>query len=51
MRSLAQLRQRLAGDQDAFIVSVPPPPVPGIGDAGGFKMEIEDRQTGLCGAG
>ena len=40
---LGQLNQRLAGDQDAFIVSVPPPSVPGIGDAGGFKMEIEDR--------
>jgi hydrophobe/amphiphile efflux-1 (HAE1) family protein len=42
---LAQLRQRLAGIQDAFVVTVPPAPVPGIGDAGGFKMEIEDRQN------
>lgn len=41
---LAQLRMRLAGIQDAFVVTVPPAPVPGIGDAGGFKMEIEDRQ-------
>lgn len=42
---LAQLRQRLAGIQDAFVVTVPPAPVPGIGDAGGFKMEVEDRQN------
>jgi hydrophobe/amphiphile efflux-1 (HAE1) family protein len=42
---LAQLRQRLAGIQDAFVVTVPPAPVPGIGDAGGFKMEIEDRDA------
>ena len=40
---LASLRQRLAGIQDAFIVTVPPPPVAGIGTAGGFKMMIEDR--------
>jgi HAE1 family hydrophobic/amphiphilic exporter-1 len=40
---LGQLQKRLAGVQDAFIVSVPPASVPGIGDAGGFKMVIEDR--------
>ncbi len=40
---LGQLRQRLAGIQDAFIVTVPPASVPGIGDAGGFKMYVEDR--------
>jgi hydrophobe/amphiphile efflux-1 (HAE1) family protein len=40
---LGQLQKRLSGIQDAFIVSVPPAPVPGIGDAGGFKMVIEDR--------
>jgi HAE1 family hydrophobic/amphiphilic exporter-1 len=40
---LGQLQKRLSGIQDAFIVSVPPAPVPGIGDAGGFKMIVEDR--------
>jgi HAE1 family hydrophobic/amphiphilic exporter-1 len=40
---LGQLRQRLSGIQDAFIVTVPPASVPGIGDAGGFKMYVEDR--------
>jgi hydrophobe/amphiphile efflux-1 (HAE1) family protein len=42
---LGQLRQRLAGIQDAFIVTVPPASVPGIGDAGGFKMIVEDRDN------
>jgi hydrophobe/amphiphile efflux-1 (HAE1) family protein len=29
--------------QEAGIFVVPPPPVPGIGNAGGFRMVIEDR--------
>ncbi len=28
---------------NAFIVVIPPPPVPGIGTGGGFKMQIQDR--------
>jgi HAE1 family hydrophobic/amphiphilic exporter-1 len=27
----------------AFILVVPPPPVRGVGNAGGFKMQVEDR--------
>ena len=38
-----QLNQKYAGIQDAFIAMFPPPPVQGIGQIGGFKMEIEDR--------
>jgi hydrophobe/amphiphile efflux-1 (HAE1) family protein len=34
---------RLAGIQDALILVVQPPPVAGIGNAGGFRMIIEDR--------
>ena len=34
---------RLAAIQDALIFVVPPPPVAGIGNAGGFRMLIEDR--------
>jgi hydrophobe/amphiphile efflux-1 (HAE1) family protein len=41
---LADLRRRLAVIQDAFIITIPPPPVQGIGNAGGFKMMIEDRR-------
>jgi hydrophobe/amphiphile efflux-1 (HAE1) family protein len=37
------LFQRFAQIQDAFIVVVAPPPVPGIGNAGGFRMMVQDR--------
>ncbi len=37
------LFQRLASIQDGLIVVVRPPPVRGIGNAGGFRMMIEDR--------
>ncbi|RLP28457.1 multidrug efflux RND transporter permease subunit [Mesorhizobium sp. YM1C-6-2] len=31
--------------QEAFIIAVPPPPVPGIGNSGGFKMQIQERNS------
>ncbi|WEX76955.1 efflux RND transporter permease subunit [Sinorhizobium numidicum] len=31
--------------QEAFIIAVPPPSVRGIGNSGGFKMQIMDRQS------
>jgi hydrophobe/amphiphile efflux-1 (HAE1) family protein len=34
---------RLSAIQEAFLVAVTPPPVRGIGTAGGFRMMIEDR--------
>jgi hydrophobe/amphiphile efflux-1 (HAE1) family protein len=37
------LLQRLAAIEDALIVVVAPPPVRGIGNAGGFRMMVEDR--------
>ncbi len=40
---LASLRTRLANIQGAFILSIAPPPVQGIGNAGGFKMMVQDR--------
>jgi len=39
----AELNRRLSKIQDAFIITVLPPPVRGIGTAGGFRMMIEDR--------
>ncbi|HUD86210.1 MAG TPA: efflux RND transporter permease subunit, partial [Xanthobacteraceae bacterium] len=39
----AELSRRLSGIQDAFIAVALPPPVRGIGTAGGFRMMIEDR--------
>jgi hydrophobe/amphiphile efflux-1 (HAE1) family protein len=43
---LADLRKRLSVIQDAYILTIPPPPVQGLGSSGGFKMMLEDR-TGL----
>jgi multidrug efflux pump len=37
------LNGQFMGIQDAFVLVLPPPPVNGIGTAGGFKMMIEDR--------
>ncbi|HEY8267404.1 MAG TPA: multidrug efflux RND transporter permease subunit [Xanthobacteraceae bacterium] len=37
------LFQRLAVIQEAFVIVVQPPPVQGVGNAGGFQMMIEDR--------
>ncbi len=41
---LGTMRQRLSGIKEAFIAVIPPPPVRGIGSAGGFKMMVEDRR-------
>jgi multidrug efflux pump subunit AcrB len=38
------LRKRLSAIEGAFIIVIPPPPVPGIGTGGGFTMRIQDRQ-------
>jgi hydrophobe/amphiphile efflux-1 (HAE1) family protein len=40
---LSDLRQRLAVIKDAHVLTIPPPPVQGLGTAGGFKMMLEDR--------
>src|SRR5690606_34945459 len=39
------LNQRFASIEDAFIAVFPPPPVPGLGTIGGFKMQLEDRRA------
>jgi HAE1 family hydrophobic/amphiphilic exporter-1 len=41
---LGELRKNLSAIQEAFIIVIPPPPVRGIGTAGGFKMMVEDKQ-------
>lgn len=37
------LQQKYANIEGAFIAIFPPPPVRGLGNAGGFKLQIEDR--------
>ena len=39
----AELTKRYAAIQDGMILVIEPPPVRGIGNAGGFKMMIQDR--------
>jgi len=38
-----RLQARFAGIPDGFLGVFPPPPVPGLGATGGFKMQVEDR--------
>jgi hydrophobe/amphiphile efflux-1 (HAE1) family protein len=40
---LSDLRKRLSAIKDAYVLTIPPPPVQGLGSAGGFKMMLEDR--------
>jgi HAE1 family hydrophobic/amphiphilic exporter-1 len=38
-----ELMGKLQSIQEAFTIAVPPPPVQGLGNAGGYKMQLEDR--------
>jgi multidrug efflux pump len=40
---LQELNARLSAIEEAAIFVVPPPPVRGVGNAGGFRMMVEDR--------
>jgi len=40
---LAEIQRRVAGEDAAMVLVIPPPPVPGIGTGGGFKLMIQDR--------
>jgi multidrug efflux pump len=39
----AELNRQFASIQDAFVLTVPPPPIMGLGTIGGFKLYVEDR--------
>jgi hydrophobe/amphiphile efflux-1 (HAE1) family protein len=39
----AELNRKLAAIQEAFILTIQPPPVRGIGTGGGFKLMVQDR--------
>ncbi|MBT33429.1 MAG: hydrophobe/amphiphile efflux-1 family RND transporter [Thalassobius sp.] len=41
---LNNMRQSMASIEEAYVVVIPPPPVRGIGNAGGFRMMVQDRQ-------
>jgi hydrophobe/amphiphile efflux-1 (HAE1) family protein len=40
-----ELLQRLSGIQEGLVLVMQPPPISGIGNAGGFRMMVEDRQS------
>jgi HAE1 family hydrophobic/amphiphilic exporter-1 len=42
-RVIADMIGRLQGIEEAFVIAVPPPSVPGIGTGGGFKMQLQNR--------
>lgn len=42
-RMLQALRQRFANYKNAYVLVIQPPPVQGLGAAGGFKLMLEDR--------
>ena len=42
---LAAIRREANQIPDALVLAFPPPPVQGIGNAGGFKLQIEDRRS------
>jgi len=42
---IAELNKRFAVIKGARIVVIPPPAVPGLGNAGGFSIQIEQRQS------
>jgi multidrug efflux pump len=40
---VAEVNKRLFGIKDAFMFVLSPPPVSGLGNAGGFKLQLQDR--------
>ena len=42
-RIVRELRRRLAVLEDAAVLVIPPPAVPGLGAGGGFALRLEDR--------
>jgi hydrophobe/amphiphile efflux-1 (HAE1) family protein len=42
---LAEMRNRMGSIEEAYAVVIPPPSVRGAGNAGGFKMMVQDRRN------
>jgi len=42
---MRELNKRFASIKEARIVVIPPPAIPGLGNAGGFSIQIEQRQS------
>ncbi len=42
---IGQIYGRLQAIEEAFVIALPPPPVRGIGNSGGFKMQLQERES------
>jgi HAE1 family hydrophobic/amphiphilic exporter-1 len=42
---VAEIVKRTAAIPEAFIIAIPPPPVRGLGNAGGFRLQLQDRDS------
>ena len=42
---LAKLRREVASIEEAIIFVIVPPPIRGLGQSGGFQMQVEDRES------
>src|SRR3546814_7084378 len=42
---IGNLFGRMQAVEEAFIIAVPPPPVAGVGRAGGFKLQLRDLNS------
>ncbi len=42
---VGQLFGALQSIKEAFIIALPPPPVRGVGNSGGFKMQLQERES------
>lgn len=42
---IGQLYARLQGIEEAFIIAIPPPSIRGVGNSGGFKIQLMDREN------
>ena len=40
---IADIFKRMQAIEEAFIIAIPPPPVRGIGNAGGWKLQLQER--------
>jgi HAE1 family hydrophobic/amphiphilic exporter-1 len=45
MGIIAEMNKRFAAVKEARIVVIPPPAIPGLGNAGGFSIQVEQRQS------
>ena len=42
---IGEIVAKVSAIPDAFIIAIPPPPVRGLGNAGGFRLQLQDRDS------